>query len=244
MFTIPELYSIGPFILPLHYLILALLGFSVVYFISYKCKKEDIPYKPWSEILFNGILTYFLVWKFSFILTDPLALFNNLSLLILSNGGLVGQILGALASLFVVYRTSRKANYSLLLFSDVLMYWLLITLTIYWLLLRAYGLPTTLPWGIGFSDSITVYHPVHLYQFLLGTSILFYLSAKRLPFGQGKCAGLSLFFLGVGLLMISNFTINIYTLWGLGTLQWMYIVMSTLGLSLLYIKVNDKQKIS
>jgi hypothetical protein len=242
MFTIPELYSIGSFVLPLHTVILALIALAGFTFITYTCKKDDIPHKPWGEILFNGILTYLLVWKFSHILFDPLAVFNNLSLLILSNGGVWGHVIGGLATLFVIYRTAKKENYSLLLFADLFMYGLLITLTVYWLILRAYGLPTSMPWGISFIGSVTSYHPIHLYQFLLGALILLYLSTKKLSFGQGKYTGLSLFYLGIGLLAISNFSIKLHTLWGLEILQWGYIAISIVGLVFIY-SSSSKQEI-
>lgn len=242
MFTVPELYSIGSLVLPLHTLLLVLIGVASYTFVKYICKKKDIPYKPLGDILFNGILTYLLVWKFSHILLDPFAVFNNLSLLILSNGGLWGHMLGGLATLFVIYRSAKKTNFSLLLFSDLFMYGLLLTFTVYWLVLRSYGLPTTMPWGINFSGSMAFYHPVHLYQFLLGAFILLYLSTQKLSFGQGRYAGLSLFYLGIGLLIISNFSIRIHTFWGLGVMQWGYILISTIGLLLMMYSSSSKQE--
>jgi hypothetical protein len=242
MFTIPELYSIGSLVLPLHTLLLGLISVASFTFIKYTCKKKDLLHKTWTDILFNGVLTYLLVWKFSLILLDPFAVLNNLSLLILSNGGVWGHVIGGFVTLYVVYLSAKKANFPLLLFSDLFMYGLLITLTVYWLILRSYGLPTTMPWGIGFSGSMASYHPVNLYQFLLGAFILLYLSTKKLSFGQGRYTGLSLFYLGIGLLVNSNFTIKIHTFWGLGVIQWGYIAISLVGLLLMIYSSSSKQE--
>lgn len=236
MITIPELYSIGPFLLPLHTLLFILLGVLAALAVASICKRLDTPFQPWKDILLNGLITYLLVWKLSYLLLDPMTLISNPLRLILANGGVMGHILGAILALYVIYRSTKKESYSLFLFFDLFMYWLLITLSAYWLILRAYGLPTSLPWGLSYSGSVNAYHPIHIYQFLISALIFLYLHLKKLPFGQGKYTSSSFILLGIGLLTLSNLTFQVSSFLGLSISQWFYIFIALIGFSLMQLK--------
>jgi hypothetical protein len=236
MFTIPEIYSIGPLLLPLRTLLFILIGILATFAVSSICKRLHTPFQTWKDILLNGLITYLIVWKLSYLLLDPMILLNNPIRLILANGGVIGHILGAALALFVIYRSAKKANYSLFMFFDLFMFWLLITLSVYWLIIRAYGLPTNLPWGIRFSDSSLAYHPIHIYQFLLSASIFLYLHLKKLPLGLGKYTTRSLLLLGIGLLLLSNLTLQLSSFLGLSILQWFYILLALTGFGLIQFK--------
>lgn len=229
MFTIPELYSLGPFLLPLHTLFFVLTGVLAIFFVASVCRRLDLPFQPWKDILLNGLITYILVWKLSYLLLDPMVIFSNPLKLLLANGGVIGHILGATLALFIIYRSAKKENYSLLLFFDLFMVWLLLTLSAYWLFLRAYGLPTTLPWGIYYGDSVEAYHPIHIYQFLISALLILYLYFKKISFGQGSYTSLSLILLGLGLLTLSNLTYQMNDYLGLSISQWLYILLSLIG---------------
>lgn len=230
MFHIPEIINVGPFVLPLHYVLFAIIGYSATYFIYLKSKTLDVSHKTWLELLLNGLVAYVIVWKFSFILLDPLSIVKNPSMILFGTGGFFGNILGIIVGLVVVIRSAIKANYNYFLFFDFLMLWLLITLTVYWTITPSYGLPTTLPWGIGFENSTMVYHPIHWYTFLLGTLILLYLKKKKTRFDTGEYAGFSLFLFGLGLLLISNFSYQVELFFGFSLLQWLYLSMTIIGL--------------
>lgn len=239
MLIIPEVISIGSFVLPLHYLLFTIIGYSATYFIYQKSKSLNVSHKTWLEILINGLIAYIVVWKFSFILFDPLSIIRNPSLILLGTGGFFGNILGIFIGLVVIVRSAKKVNYSYLLFVDLFMYWLLITLTVYWTIISSYGLPTNLTWGIGFENSVMKYHPIHWYTLLLGTSVLLYLKLKKVVFGRGEYASFSLFLFGLGLLFISNFSYQRNPFFGLFPLQWLYLSMIVIGVAA-YVFLNKR----
>lgn len=240
MFTLPELYSFGPFLLPLHPILFFLIGILVTFFVAAICRRLDFLFQPWKEILLNGLITYFLVWKFSYLLLDPMVLISSPTRLLLADGGIIGHILGVTLALIIIYRSAKKEGYSLLLFFDLFMVWLLLTLSAYWLLLRAYGLPTNLPWGIQYGDSVEAYHPIHFYHFLLSSFLLLYLYVKKIPLGQGTYTNLSLIILGLGLLSLSNFAHQMNIYFGLSVSQWLYIMLSLIGFGLEFMQSKTK----
>jgi hypothetical protein len=233
MWNIPEVINLGPFIVPLHYILFAVIGYTTTYVIYLTSKALNTSHKTWLEILLNGLIAYIVVWKFSFILFNPLAIIQNPSLILLGSGGFLGNVLGILVGLIVLYRSAKKANYSYVLFVDLFMYWLILTLTVYWTIIPSLGSPTTLPWGIRFENSTMSYHPLHWYTLILGAFILLYLKMKKVRFGSGQYTSLSLLLFGLGLLFISNFSYQQNPFLGLSPLQWLYLSMAVIGLTAL-----------
>lgn len=91
MLIISEVISIGPFVLPLHYLLFTIIGYSATYFIYQKSKSLNVSHKTWLEILINGLIAYIVVWKFSFILFDPLSIIRNPSLILLGTWTIISS---------------------------------------------------------------------------------------------------------------------------------------------------------
>jgi hypothetical protein len=229
MFTIPEVLSIGSFVLPLHYILLAFLGYVSTYFVYLKNKKLGFSHEQWENVLLSGIVTYIMVWKFSLIIISPLSVFENPLLLLYGSGGFVGSILGIIAGTVTLIVKGRKGSYPFVLFLDLLMFWVIILLTAYWTLIPSYGSQTTLPWGVELGNSTLTYHPLHWYVFLMGSLLLSYLSFKKIAFGSGKYASLALFLFSLGLLFISNFSIKVGSYSLLTPIQWLYLCFSLTG---------------
>lgn len=231
MFNIPKVISLGPLIIPLPLLLLIIIGISMSYVVLYQNRNWKFTIEPWTEILLNGFVIYILIWKFSYILLDPLGILHQPKLLLLANGGLMGLILGALGSLIGMYYFARKKGFPFPLFLDLSTYWVLLSFTTYWLIVRSYGLPTSVPWGISFEESMVTYHPIHFYQALIGFSILlFLLKIKKISFGEGLFTGYSLLLTGLGLLFMSNFAFHSQVLSGLAPLQWFYLSLLLIGI--------------
>ncbi|GAA0375953.1 prolipoprotein diacylglyceryl transferase family protein [Bacillus horti] len=246
MFSIPELLSVGGLAIPLRTLILLLIGLALLFPVKWLCNKVSFPYLEWRDVWTNAIIGYLIVWKFSFVLVEPLILFQNPSAILYATGGTIGMVLGVLTALGMLLYSLKKRNLPIARFFDVFTVWLTATLTLYWVVQRTYGLPTQMPWGIPLDEVIIInpsaenivnYHPIFLYQFLLGTAILLYLLSLKDRFGSGVGTIHSLFLLGIGLLAIST---AIYqptsALLGLSSTQWIYLIISLLGLigSILY----------
>jgi len=243
MFSIPEVIQLGPLLLPLHYLILAVLGLLSSYFIFIKSKTYSFPFSSWQEIILNGILTFLVIWKFSFILFHPLQVWQKPALIVLGSGGEWGIYLGLFLSGIVIYKSSLNRQFPFLLFLDLSTCWLILTATVYSVIVPSYGLPTTLVWGITLQASSTAYHPLHYYYFLLGLVILSYLYYSRVRFGRGTYTANACIWLGLGLLFISNFSYQSNRMMLLTFEQFIYIGMIVIGLilnSFLKRKSEDK----
>jgi hypothetical protein len=241
MFNIPEILSIGPFVIPLHILLLAILGYASTYFVYLQNKKLGVSHEQWENLLLSGIVTYIIVWKFSLIIISPLSVFENPLLLLYSSGGFIGNILGMIAGTMTIFVKGRKDNYPFILFLDLLMFWVIILLTAYWTLIPSYGSQTTLPWGVELGNSTLTYHPLHGYMFIMGSLLLVYLHLKKITLGSGQYASLSLFLFSLGLLFLSNFSIKLgsYTL--LAPIQWLYLCLSLTGFIFLIYLNKDKK---
>jgi hypothetical protein len=120
MFNIPEIISLGSFVVPLHYLLFVVIGYSATYFVRLKSRALDSHYKTRLEILLAGLFAYIIVWKLSFILFDPLSIIKNMSVIIYGSGGFTGNILGIIIGIIFTMRSAKKFNYSFLLFLDLL----------------------------------------------------------------------------------------------------------------------------
>lgn len=233
MFNIPEVILIGSFLIPIRYALFAVIGYLATYSVYTINKPFRESHKLWTNILVDGFIAYVLVWKFSVILTSPLSVINNPSMILLGSGGFLGSMLGILAGILVIWRSAQKKEYPYLLFFDFLMYWLVITLTVYWMMIPNYGLSSSLPWAIQFENSTLSYHPIHGYKFLLGGILLLYVHIKKLPVGRGMFGSHLLFFWGIGLLLISNLQYHTVKFFGLTSIQWLYVTMIIIGLLVL-----------
>jgi hypothetical protein len=232
MYLFPDLLQIGPFIIPVPFFLLGAIGLLSSYLIFLKSKELQVSFQLWRDSILNALISFALVWKFSFLLLDPMSLFYDFRKMLISDGGTLGIFLGLISSLYITYRHLQKSSFSIFIFIDLTAYWLLISCTIYWFIQRDYGLPTTLSWGISYPDSIQKYHPITLYKaLLLSTLLLYTVFIKKLPFGKGRLASYLCIFAGVILLFISNFEFHSITYFGFAMVQWLYIGL--MGLSVI-----------
>lgn len=243
MFEIPDLYSVGSFLIPLKLLLFVALGLILLPLVRWLCQHISFPYAEWFSILTNAVITYILIWKFSFILTNVSRVVEQPALILFANGGSLGHFLAFVGALFVAFYSLKKRQLAPYPFLDLLSIWAIATFTIFGVLQRTYGLPTNMPWGISLKEApstplvdlselaTATYHPIFLYQFLLGAFLLLYLFQMKDKLGSGVVTIHSLFLYGSGLLLISAFVYQPAALFlGLSGIQWLYAAMSLVGL--------------
>lgn len=228
MFDIPNVISWGSFVIPINIITFGVIGYVTTFLVSVKGKSLAVNHQVWLDIFIKGLLFYLLVWKFSFILLDPFLVFKNPGVILIGNGGYIGSIIGIIVGLFVIFKAVKEKGIPFFLFLDLFLYWLLITLTIFWLVFPNYGHITTLPWGVSVENTAFTYHPVHVYRFLIGA--LTFLFLKKIQLGTGTYSFKMLSVLGLGLLIISNFSFQRISILGLSEIQWLYLTMTSVGL--------------
>lgn len=241
MFEIPDALSVGALLLPLKILIFILIAAVSLLFIRWLCSRLTLPFQEWLNIFVNGALTYVLVWKFSSILTNFSRVLEQPSIILFATGGSLGHFLGLLGALAIILYSLKKRKIGLFTFFDLFSVWAISTLTVFWVVQRTYGLPTAMPWGIKIKNanplaeaidvSQIAYHPIFLYQFLLGAFLLLYILSIKDKLLTGVVTIHSLFLFGSGLLLISLFVYQPSTLLlGLSASQLGYLLMSVIGL--------------
>ncbi len=236
MFHLPSMFTWGPITISMPYLIFTIIGIAALFFVNRIGKTFSLPIKEWIDILFTSMMLYIVVWKFSTLLFHPTLLFNNPGSILFGNGGSIGMVLGGIVALIYIFITEKKKKIPYLVFTDLLFYWLLITITAYWFIVPDFGKLTSLPWGVSVNDATYIYHPLNMYRFIIGLCLLIYLSTKKIPLGSGVISIMLLISLGIGLLFISSFQYHSHTYFGLAFVQWFYLVLIIFGFFLRYFK--------
>ncbi|MEX2104810.1 MAG: hypothetical protein WD907_05720 [Bacilli bacterium] len=236
MFDIPTLFSWGPFTIPVPYMIFTIIGIMALSFVYRKGRDLSLPIKDWIDILLTSMLLYIAVWKFSTLLFHPTLLLYNPATILFGNGGSIGMSIGGLVALIYIFITVNRKGIPYFVFTDLLFYWLLITITAYWFIVPDFGKLTSLPWGVSVNDVTYAYHSLNMYRFIVGLSLLIYLSTKKIPFGSGVISIILIVSFGIGLLFISSLQYHSHTYLGLASVQWIYLVMIIFGFLFRYFK--------
>lgn len=155
------------------------------------------------DVAVTAVIVTALFWKFGSLLFKPSIIWEKPMHILLMRGTLLHTSLGvAVAIIYVVYKLRRR-HVRFMLFADSMPYGVLTGLAVYSLLIRDYGRPTSLPWGISMNDPSLLYHPLHLYVMLLAVLLLIFMWIRPLRIGEGKALRYFLTFLGLGLWAIS-----------------------------------------
>jgi phosphatidylglycerol:prolipoprotein diacylglycerol transferase len=228
-----EMLQLGPFVLnrQLAAVFLALVA-------GYAAAVLALRRSPWKasplpEVILNGMLIGFLAWKAIPAVRDPSLLWPNPLKALMVPGSSADAGIAVAAGLLYALAVSLMRGISLRALSDAAACGGAAFLLVHGLAGgRAYGTPTGLPWGISLADPALRYHPLHVYEALLGLLLLAVPLAARMRAGEGR-AGVAMFPLaGAGLLAVSLFARHDRTLLLLAPVQWLGIGLFAAGLFL------------
>lgn len=158
------------------------------------------------DVIINSVMIVVLIWKFGIVFYNPSLLWTKPVLILMSRGTWELAVAGLVIALIYAGLKLRKVQVKLLLFLDVIPFGVGAALICVNVLIKAYGIQTTMPWGITQNDPSVSYHPLHIYQLLLSCAVLTRLWWKRDVLGQGKVLQDSLMMYGLGLWFISYFS--------------------------------------
>ncbi|RAP75223.1 hypothetical protein [Paenibacillus montanisoli] len=214
-----EPIAIGP--LRLDAMMLAAIGSAAAGLAILKLWLARSPFKEeryWFELAVNAMIWILIGWKLAFLLREPEVLWERPSALIIVRGSGSDTAVGMLLAIVYLGYATRKRRIKALKLLDVLPFALL-PACIVWTLItdRWYGIP---------------------YAILLAAvyGVLFRTGAAGRA-GSGETASLALLGTGIGGLVVSLFApyppgeLPMLT-FGLTTLQWLFILMSLLGIGL------------
>ncbi|TCP55521.1 prolipoprotein diacylglyceryltransferase [Tumebacillus sp. BK434] len=129
-----------------------------------------------------------------------------------------GGWLGATAALLAGVWWQRKHRFPLWAAGEAVAKAFVCGFVVYALCYAEAGMQTSLPWAVTLGES--TYHPLNLYQALLALLIL----ALR------RSGYLSLGLLGGGLLLLSLLQVHPHTQFGLASVQWLWLLLTAVGL--------------
>jgi prolipoprotein diacylglyceryltransferase len=205
----PDVLQIGP--LQLQGRLLALLLACVVglWLIRRQVRQSQDEIKlPIDDIIFNAAIIVVLTWKFGIVLTQPSILWTQPTKLLMISGSNTEMMFGLLFALIYGFFQLRKRRIPLILFLDVLASGLTVSFFLYIALIPEYGLPTTLPWGIGVEGTVSRFHPYHMYLALLLVPFLIwqqFIQPRAKTLGSGKLLKYSMLYVGAAGMLASFF---------------------------------------
>lgn len=188
----PELISIGTFLIQTKLLVLVISILVSYYVLKWKLSRIGMSASEGSVLLdklMNAVLIAVMVWKLAPLVQNSELAWNRPLSLLTITGGTFGIWLGAAAAVIYIYFALRRSKLSLTMTVDLLAFGMLISWTITRLLFWEYGTQTDLPWGISLNDPHYRYHPVNLYAGLIGIVIAIYVwFLRNKKWGAGHVA--------------------------------------------------------
>jgi phosphatidylglycerol:prolipoprotein diacylglycerol transferase len=228
-----EMLQLGPFVLnrQLAAVFLALVA-------GYAAAVLAIRRSPWKastlpDVILNGMVIGFLLWKALPAVRDPSLLWPNPLKALMVPGSSADAGIAVASGWLYALIVSLMRGISLKALADAAACGIAAFLLVHGLAGgRTYGIPTGLPWGVSLTDPALRYHPLHVYEALLGLLLLAVPLAVRIRAGEGRL-GIALFPLaGAGLLTVSLFARHDRTLLLLAPVQWLGIGLLAAGLFL------------
>lgn len=227
-----ELLQIGPF--ALHRQMLALLVSALAGFGMAWLAIRRTPWKqaPLADTLLNGFLIGFFVWKLFPALLDVSLLWPNPLKALMVTGGAMAAFAGLLTGVVYVVVASIRRGVTLRALTDAAAYG-----GAAFLLVQAvaggwsYGALTRLPWGIVLTDPSLRYHPLNVYEGLVGLVVLLVVVFGRMKVGEGRAGAAALPVIGAGLVVVSLFGRgDLAPVWLLSPVQWLGLGLLVAGL--------------
>ncbi|HEY0828988.1 MAG TPA: prolipoprotein diacylglyceryl transferase family protein [Bacilli bacterium] len=242
----PEILQLGPFMIKLDWLLLAVSGLMGYLVMQRRIKQSYYRDKPILDRFSTGLMIVFFVWKFSPVLFTPSILWENPLGLLTMTGSINGTLLGIAAAILYTNRWLRRMKVPRLFFADLLSLGTVVMLFVYNLLGWQYGTITTLPWGVSIEDLDYKYHPVNVYLLLITLPMLIWLWRKSLTLlGTGSMAMNVLIYYGMGLMLVSFFKQKTSLFVGLSGEQILYLLMMFFGLFLsIFLNKNKQQEMT
>lgn len=182
--TFPVYIHLGPVRLHPH-LVFESLGYIIAFhfLLKHNLKTDKLPFSQRTSVIVGGIMGAILGAKILALLQHLDLLepnYQNLGLLFLSGKTIVGGLLGGLIGVEITKKLIGLTRST----GDVFVYPLLVGMAIgrlgcflTGLSDHTYGVPTTLPWGVNFGDSIPR-HPTQLYEIIFLILLAVFLSIR------------------------------------------------------------------
>ncbi|WP_154665915.1 hypothetical protein [Paenibacillus pinihumi] len=236
-----EVLQLGPLMIRMDWLTLALSGLGGYAAMWLQWKRSSWSGRPVLDPLFNAVLIYFLVWKLSPLVLSPSILKEPPMYWLMVSGNAAGGWTGFVIGVIYLGRAWRKLDVPWKLTLDLLALGGIAAMLIYSLLGWKYGTATSLPWGISIEDPAFAYHPVNVYRLLVIMPMFIWLWRRRVWFGTGKWISNALTYLGMGLTIVSFFNVKTKWLLGLSGEQFVYVMMMVLGV-ILSARINNSKE--
>lgn len=246
----PDVLQIGPFQLQGRLLALLLacaLGLWLIRRVSQRLLNDTqiVIAKPIEDLIFNSAIIVLLTWKLGVIVTQPSLLWNNPLKLLMVSGSGMEIALGVLIACIYMYYQIHKNRTPLLVVLDVIAIGITAAVFLFCALIPAYGLPTTLPWGIGVEGTVSRFHPYHAYISLLLVPLLIWqhvIEPRKKTLGQGVLLKYSLLYGGAAGMLASFFAAAKPTLLYLSLAQLLFLFMLIVGMLLPILTHNTGRK--
>lgn len=246
----PDVLQIGPFQLQgqlLALLLASALGLWLIRRVTQRLLQitQIVIAKPIEDLIFNSAIIVLLTWKLGVIVTQPSLLWNNPLKLLMVSGSGTEIALGVLIACIYMYYQIRKNRTPLFLVLDVIAIGITAAVFLFCALIPAYGLPTTVPWGIGVDGTVSRFHPYHAYISLLLVPLLIWqhtIELRQKTLGQGILLKYSLVYGGAAGMLASFFAADKPTLVYLSLAQIVFLFMLIVGMLLPVLTHNTSRK--
>lgn len=240
--TLPGILQLGPFMIRMDWVVLAVSGFAGYAAMQWKCKRSDIHDRSFLEPLVNALLIIFFVWKMSPILLSPSLLREHPLLWLTIPGTDIGWWFGLAVVAFYLYRSWREIGVPWRLVGDMLSFGTIVAVLVHNLLSWQYGMPTSLPWGISIENPEFKYHPVNIYRLIITLPMLLWLWRNALLMGTGKWLLNTLTYYGMGLMVVTFFDTKTEFIFSFSGEQTVYLLMMLLGVGLsVFLRKESRQ---
>lgn len=225
-----DVLPLGPFLLPIKWLAVWV-GIAAGGKVATMREKVPVENKiNWVEPFVQAALLWYILWRWSPVLWDPLSVVNNPLSLLYMSGSEKGWWLAWISTAGFLLWVARKSGAGFYRLLDATAVTALVAGAGISLLFVRLGNPTTLPWGVSPEGVQQIYHPIHLYRGALLIAIGVWLWRRREKLWEGESFVRIATGAGVGLLIISYFDYYPVTgLWGLSGEQWAFAALSCMG---------------
>ncbi|MDF2644987.1 MAG: lgt2, partial [Paenibacillus sp.] len=152
---------------------------------------------------------------------------------------------GVMIACIYMYYQIRKYRIPLVLVLDVFALGITAAAFLFCALIPAYGLPTTVRWGIGVEGTVSRFHPYHAYISLLLVPLLIWqhvIEPRKMSLGQGVLLKYSLLYGGAAGMLGSFFAVAKPTLLYLSLAQLLFLFMLIIGMLLPILTHNTSRK--
>lgn len=243
----PDVVQIGPLQLQgklVALLLACLLGYWLMRRAAQQLRREDPTEPPTADrsdvkgvedLILNGVLIVFFTWRLGRLLTEPSLLWTSPMKLLLTAGSNMEIVVGlVLAFVYLSYQV-RKKNMAWRPLLDIFAIGAASAVFLYTALTPTFGLPTTLPWGIGVEGTVSRFHPDHAYLAILLLPLILWQqlwAARSTTIGQGKLLKYTLFYGGIAGMIASYFALLESTLVYLSPQQLLFLLMIVIGMKL------------